>query len=397
MKLVIVVLAIIIFFVDSLYCDPIGQTNDVENFIIELMKSKGFENIRVSSSNGILAVEYENRVYFREVDALNVIIPDIINKFPDLENLILFPKKDNVPLVQLSVTKDNYQAPSENPRKLSDQVTISKVPKDFMQDEKTHNSSIGKIDITIHPFGNILLGRFNDPFISEYAVIPEFSSFLGNGLIGSARLYFLINDEKSKKRRKIGLDGLFIRYTYRQAILKEASLFTGYFGENHYGIGSNGIVFGGKNKIGVGGSIAFLGNMYYIDKYIYYTKLWNWTAWGDVYYLLPSLNMAITASFGRFLYQDNGISLSIARFFNNASVGVFATRTSRGRNYGLGLQLLTYPRQNLKPYYIRIKLPTVISTRYNYSESIAGTKFSYSYNKLNEPMESFWLVNCCFR
>ena len=121
--------------------------------------------------------------------------------------------------------------------------------------------------------------------------------------------------------------------------------------------------------------------------------MWNLTVLADLYYRVPSLNMLFTARFGRFLHQDIGVSGDITRFFKNVGVGAFATKTDKGSALGIRLQFLTYPRRNIKPYYVRLKLPTVIKMEYRNNESIIGTKFSPKYNDVDNITNSLWLMD----
>ena len=386
-------LIVILTITEISYCASIDQPEDVCISVVRLITSHGFENVRAYFSSGTLDVEYENRIYFREKDALKIIIPELMEKVPDIQTISLFPKKDAVPLFQITISRDNYRASLGTEQSFFDQLVMSPVSKGHIHGDGTFNSSVGKVDITLHPFANIALGRLYDPFIPQYAIAPEFSVFYGKGIKSISRLRFMLYDELKMNNRKVSLDVFYLEYKYSQAILKDVSLSAGYFGENRYGISSDTVLFGWQSKLGFGCSTAFLGNIYYTDKIIYYTKMWNWTVLGDVYYKLPSLNMLVITRFGRFLHQDNGVSLSVVRFFNNVGMNVFIAKTDQGNIYGLELQLLTYPHRNFKPYYTRLRLPVVINVGYRYSEKIVGIKLSPLYNSLDQISESIWLMD----
>ena len=369
------------------------QPADLLHEAISLMTCYGFENVNAFVTSDTLSVEYENRIYFREKDAIGIIIPKLLDALPTIQTLVLIPKKDNAPLFQITILRDEYQAFGAKEKDALDTLNISPIISRPIYEEKSYNSSFGKIDVTVYPFINIALGRFNDPFIPYYSISPEASIFWGNGIRSLARVQFLLYDELKKKKRSVVIDGLYISYTYRKTALKTINFSAGYFGMNRYGLSSEAILFGWGSNMGIGGSAACLGNIYYFDDVIYYTKIWNWTALLDLYYRLPSYRILLSAKFGRFLHQDNGVFVEAIRYFDNISMGVFSTNTDQGYAVGLRLQFLTYPRRNMKPYYVRPKLPTLIKTEYRDNESIVGTKFSPQYNDFDNNAYTFWLMD----
>jgi hypothetical protein len=369
------------------------QPDDVLPVVIDLMTSQGFENVRAFAQSDTLGIEYENRVYFREKDALCIIIPKLISAAPDVNTFKLTTKRDNVPLFQFTIPRNDYQISKTTEQKITDISKTSPITAFPNREEKVHNPSFGKVDITIHPFAKIALGRYYDPFIPKYSISPEASIFWGSGIKSIVRLQYILDNELEKRGRSLAMDGLYINYTYRKTDLRSLDLYAGYFGMNRYGLNSDAILFGWNNKVGIGCSAAYLGNMYYVDNIIYYTKMWNWTALADLYYRVPSLNMLFTARFGRFLHQDIGVSGDVTRFFKNVGVGAFATKTDQGSALGIRLQFLTYPRRNIKPYYVRLKLPTIIKMEYRNNEGIIGTKFSPKYNDVGNITDSLWLMD----
>jgi len=394
-------LSVLILVVTSLYiteksfCALPDQPKDLLQVVTNLMVSHGFENIRASMLSDTLVIEYENRVYLRERDAISVMIPEIMNAVSSIKILNLISKRDNVPLLLITISRDDYQKSIATKQNVLDMLKISPIIASPINKEKLYNSSSRKVDIILHPYADVILGRLTDPFIPQYAVSPEISVYCGKGIKSIVRLKTILYDEQKKSNRLISLDGLYIDYTYRFGALKSIDLSAGYFGMNRYGINSDTTLFIWHDIIGIGCSVAYLGNMYYRDNTIYLTKLWNWTAFADLYYRLPFWNMLLTARLGRFLYQDSGVSGEIIRFYKNVSIGVFLTKTDRGSTFGLRLQFLPYPRRNMKPNYVRIKLPDVIKAeyRYKYKENIVGTRFSPKYNNVGDLTDTFWLMN----
>lgn len=159
--------------------------------IIDAMTECGFENVRVSTLANALTVEYENRVYYREKDAVRLIITKIMDLAPSVQTLILVPKRDDAPVFQVTVSRDDYLA-SVGRWDIVDSLEISweTVIADHASAGMKHNSSVGKVDITLRPELGAVLGRTNDPFMYRFAISPELSTFLGKGIEDTSRRSF---------------------------------------------------------------------------------------------------------------------------------------------------------------------------------------------------------------
>ena len=315
--------------------------------VIDVMAECGFENTRVSTSSNVLTVEYENRVYYREKDAVRLIITKIMELAPSVQTLILVSKRDDASVFQVAVSRDNYLA-SMGHWDVVDSLEISQETAiaDSVSAGPKRNSSAGKVDIALRPELRALLGRYDDPFIYQFAISPELSTFLGKGIGGHVQALFLLHDELSYNRRRVSLSSLALDYTYRSPAPIFANLGMGYFGDNRYGLSAEAFRFVWGNRLGIGGAAAWLGTMYYWDNTLHYTKMWKWTALANIHYRLPRWDVLFTTRFGQFLFRDRGISIEMTRFFHNTGITVFAAKTNDGSIGGVEVQILTYPRRH---------------------------------------------------
>ena len=368
------------------------QPGDTAHEIIDIMISCGFENVTAFTLSDTLIVEYENRIYFRERDAIRIIIAKTMDAAREIQTLILVPKRDNVPLLRITVSRDDYLDCTKNDDiidklETSQEATIT----DY---DGANNSSVGKIDIILYPTFDSSLGRFSDPFMYRLAISPEFCIRLGKGIRGSAQVHFVLHDEIEAKyrRKRVGFSRLCLDYTYRTSASAFMNLGGGYFGDNRYGLASEVLFLGWGNRIGIGGTAAWLSNIYYWDNTLHYTKLWKWTALANLQYRLPYLNLLLTTRLGTFLYQDRGVSVEVTRFFRNTGLTVFAAKTSDGSIGGFEVQFLTYPRRHPVPHRVRVRLPTMLNVQYRYKENGVGTMFSPGYD-IDYTTDSFWLMD----
>lgn len=358
--------------------------------VVEAMVAHGFENIRILDADNALAIEYENRVYFRERDALEVIAAAVVDMVTKEQRLILIPKRDDVPLFQLAMSRDAvmaYAGSQINSPEMSWEVRS--IDQTLMGQK--YNSSAGKLDITLYPELSSLLGRTNDPFIYRFAISPRFSSFLGHGIAAHSQVRFLIHDELRREKRRISLARMYMDYTFRSANVTYANVNCGYYDYSRYGLSAEALRLLWGDRIGIGGDVAWLGTMYYSDGTLYFTRLWRWTALANLHYIISRWDLMFSARFGRFLYEDDGASIELTRFFHNTSITAFATKTNQDSIIGIELQLLTYPRRHLKPERVRVKLPTTLKARYINDESNAGEVFSPG-RDIDYVTERFWLM-----
>jgi len=364
------------------------QPENVTREIVYIMVSCGFENVRAFALDDALIVEYENRIYLREKDAVKLIMARLTGEVGNIQKLILVPKRDDVPLFQIAIVREDYQP--DTFRKI--EISKSTVSDGHISTAQKYNSSAGKMDIILRPEWDFLLGRFNDPLIHRLAISPEYSLLLGKGIRCSAQTRFLLYDESNYKGKRVALGKLCLDYTYRSSAPIFVNLGGGYFGDERYGLSSEALFFGWKDRIGVRGTAAWLGNMYYWEDTLYYTKMWKWTALAHLQCRLPFWNVLITTRVGRFLYMDYGVSSEITRFYRNSCLTIFAAKTDRGSIGGFEIQFLPYPRRHPKPRRVRVRLPTILGMRYRYLESEVGIPFSPGYD-IDYAVENFWLMD----
>ncbi|MCX6013471.1 MAG: YjbH domain-containing protein, partial [Chloroflexi bacterium] len=303
---------------------PLKVTDEVLQTII----SCGFENVRVLASSNTLIIEYENRVYLREKDAIKVIVNKTMNVMPDIEKLVLIPKRDNIPLFQIVLT--NPKITEFGNELIVIDPDISHNMTGYESTVKKYNSSVGKIDININPSASIVLGHYEDPFISQFSISPDFFIFWGKGIRSNVQLRFRLQDDLENKSRRVALNKLCLSYTYRHSVLTFMNVGIGLLEDDRYGIASEALLYKWKNGIGIDGTAAWLGNTYYQDGKLYYTRLWKKIGLINLYYKLPFWDTLVTARFGRFLYEDQGGLIEITRFFHNTSLTAFVSKTDYG-------------------------------------------------------------------
>ncbi|MBD3183064.1 hypothetical protein GF312_12285 [Candidatus Poribacteria bacterium] len=357
-----------------------AYTNNQSNELLKSLAQFGFENIRLYEQDDITIIDYENRIYIREKDAVKTIISKTKDFYPDIDRLYLISRKNDTPILSFSVkigTEGEYD------------IEYAAVKH---QNIKKYNSSSGKIDIIIRPEFDSLLGRFSDPMIYQLAISPEISTSITKQLKTSLQLKLFLYDELSNKEQTLSLGRFCFYYLHHRNSSSLLNLSGGYFGNNRYGMFSEYNHLFVNNNLTLGIMAAWLGNIYYWSDKFYYTRLWKWTSLGKVQYKLPIWNMILTARLGRFLHLDNGFRFEVTRLFRHTCLTIFVAKTSEESIGGFNIKLIPYPRKHMKPDRIRVRLPSLLIMNYRYAESDAARVFSSTYG-IDHFIQRHWLMD----
>ena len=88
---------------------------------------------------------------------------------------------------------------------------------------------------------------------------------------------------------------------------------------------------------------------------------------------VPRLNLDMSARYGRFLYDDQGLRLDIERQFGQGRVGFFLLETKQGRNGGFYMGIPIPPAKGFSRRGIRIRTAPTIDIPYRYEgNDLAG-------------------------
>jgi hypothetical protein len=99
----------------------------------------------------------------------------------------------------------------------------------------------------------------------------------------------------------------------------------------------------------VKGSLARVGSSY--------TDLDRWVALANGRVRYPPWDLTLSVTAGRFLDQDQGVSVDLGRFFGNTELGVFLRHSDNGSLVGLRLGIPLTVAKELPPWRFRPRLP----------------------------------------
>lgn len=312
------------------YADPCSQAAAVRDALV----AADFENVLVGTGGGVLSIEFENRRYQNQIDAIGVTAATALRLAGvDIERVVITPKLDDVPQLSLQAG-------------LSDLA-------DFLVDPGTGDCGIHvasylpggcPADMVYAPEGNKKpgAGEINLRLIEAFEITspgqPTFASstglgleeklFLGRGLHLRARQDWPLHNDLTDKTDPVNRDA-YLQYldAWSPGLFVLGS--AGYYGDE---------TFGGTFEAG-----------YYLDGTDF--KLGGRGAWftdestgaadtedsqllGTATYFVRDLDWELTALGGRFEQGDQGTQIESTRYFGPSSLTFFAYDTDATRAHG---------------------------------------------------------------
>ncbi len=163
-----------------------GFASEIGDALVEA----GLENVAVSLlDSGQVAVEYENRTYRSDTEALSTAAHIASRYCPAGTALHLTAKRDNVPVISV-ITKagDSQQLakPGAVPSGLRE--TRQSAPDGAVADSSgLLNKSFGRFDLSFRPALGYQIGNWRRPFITDWFVLPQLTTTIAPGWRASLR------------------------------------------------------------------------------------------------------------------------------------------------------------------------------------------------------------------
>ncbi len=336
------------------------------NEINRWMTDTGFENVQAFSSSDTLFISYENRIHRYEVAALQEII-SYFTALGSYQTLILFPKHQGIPIVQLIInTADGklQTTPSFNTH-LWKQSGFSSTA--------SQNKTYWKADISVGPWiYGTQIGNYDDAIKIELDLAPTLQIQLTKGLKLTGQWLIPVFNNYSDDGLRPGIVTLAQSVRLPWNIFATASI--GQYNPRRYGARLNGMLYTNDGQFGMGGTLGYTLlssssgealSPFYEDRATHIGRI-------DLSYRLLEQDLTINASVGTFLYQDLGIKVEARRQFEEAQIAVFAQVTSLVENAGFSL-LLPIPVKRYRPIKrVRVRTQRHINYQYRFRGQTFG-------------------------
>lgn len=322
------------------------------------MISKGFENVQSLSRNDTLFISYENRVYRYEVAAIKEILNTL--PIPDGTNtLVIFPKDQNLPTVQLII-----------PTSLDQYLSKITLKTDLWSstgfgETVSENQSTFKADLSIGPWiYGTQIGNYDDPIKIELDLAPTLHLQLAKGLKLTGQLLVPVINNYSDDGIRSGI--LTLEQSIKLPFNTYATASVGQFNPRRYGARLHAMTYTKDGQWGLGTTLGYtqpssisgeLTNDFYENRATHIARVnasWRWL----------EQDLILSGSFGTFLYQDLGVKVEARRQFKEAQIAVFLQKTSIRENAGfsLFLPIPTKKYSSIKQFRVR----TARHLRYRY-------------------------------
>ena len=391
MRIIFITISFLVLFL------TIGKTQNQSVFpsvkaeaLSDAIIADGFQNVSLYSFDSTLVINYENRVYRFEANAvyqlLELIIPTIEQSF---SKLVLITKRQSIPLVAWEVDIQNYQAFRQQKIGIDQLKNHIYTSNDLSYvshgTELVANKNKGnyKIEILIKPTLKLALGGFPEPVLHQINLQPIANLFLWKGAQLQLEGILPLSNEIEIPEEEFARPGILA--FYQQIRLPKnffAGLSVGYFTDKRYGVATELKKFFFNGNLLLKTRIGYTGHASYprqvgIDSPV---KEWEYATLNyldyrlGIDYWLSKWNTRVGLSYGKVLHQKRVLHLEVSQQFKETEIGFFAFKTERGNNYGVQLAIPIFPKKYWKPKWISIR-PT--------------NHFSYTYHSTQNRIQDY--------
>lgn len=353
------------------------------------ISGEGLENVSVRETESELFIEFENRVYRFEIDALVRVLKLISPEIGKYQKINLLIKNKNVPVTQISVSaKDllSWNKGEISNTEFSELIQIdldnhfdswSKAAKSGYQ-----NSSNLRFDIVLKPTYRFQFGVFSNPVLYQLNFAPHIEFGLWKGMTGLFEVTFPIHNDFTPSEDSIRASRIVLNQTARLGNSTFISGSIGYFTLNRYGFDLETRTFFLDGDLSLGLNLGYTGYAFFAGKKLYYSDLYQWTGSLGIDYRIREYDLSLAVTAGKFLLFDNTIRFDIYRDFGEIQVGFFAMRSLEGiSNGGFSLSIPLFPSKYWNPGFFRIRTTEYLD--YSYRVKIAdqiGLKYDTGFS-----------------
>jgi hypothetical protein len=345
--------------------DSVGDSlRELKRELIEL----GFENLKVGIKNqDTLFVEYENNRYnHNEIDGLGLLLGVVaVHEPAQLDPFIVVMKKMNIPMLELRSSILAYRdflfnLDSSVLRRFT-KIRTSISTYDYEGIEfigGDSNPSRFKPRLVLYPGLRTFVGTEVGAFDYLLSVKPDVFMNFWKGGVFNARWDIPVewsgNFENGKSfrhfRESAHLERLMVHQAYKITpdimMLFSAGMYikdnTGLLNETIWGPGT------GKHRFRVR-----LGYLEDSDR-----DLKREIYLGSYRYYIDQLDLYVEGTYGKYFYQDKGITIDVKRFFGDTSITMFYKYTGDNEGQeaaGIRISFPLTPRRDMKPSFAQIR------------------------------------------
>lgn len=361
---------LILFILSSIHTKKL-QAQSLENNATELLKSEGFEEIRVLLKGNLVICTIERgRCRTRTEDFRRALL-QLSRLFPDSCLLHILLLEQGQPRYQITVKKiiTEKKLPIEiNTNELQFKGEVSYFNERIWKEVKkkpAFRSVHTGLTLTIYPQITIRNIYLDQLYEKQFNLAPVLQYSGWRGMLLTGQLIFPLFNELGYEDNFIRPGFITISQNFVLPALNTLEFTAGNFNKNSYGFDIRWKKRFQHSSWSLGGNLGLTGTSFIYDRYWKHSPLdrfsWNVNAG----YYLSSLQLQSDIQAGQFLAHDKGVRLDLYRHFGEVTVGVYAgyagNRTNGGFHFAFPLDF--FKRKHNSRF--KIVLPESFDNEYN--------------------------------
>jgi hypothetical protein len=344
--------------------------------LIRALVEDGFENLAVRQHAGSTSVWYENRSYRDELAALGRVAFLAASDVPPEGHLELIPQNRGVPLLSVAAAAADWLAFLRGERPAGwfrERLTVRAAdggPESIRAGSPPREHlSFRRTDVRVRPLFNFELGSSFDPFRSEFQIAPEAVMAPLPGTLLSAQVIVQVDNDLDRNAARVSPGRSTVSWGGWLPGGWLAALSGGYFSGDRYGLaGETGkLLWSGGLEVTAGGDLS--GLLEFTEETTRYSDPETWSAFLGLTHRLRGVDLETSVKAARFMEQELGVRLDVARRFGEVEVGFFGIKTEQDDLVGLLLRLPLPVERWSRPS--RLRLTTVPAFPFEYRDSVA--------------------------
>ena len=341
---------------------------------VRALREAGFENIRMAENDSLLVLTLENDAYKLQASGLAAAIR-LLDERGALGDKPVKMIATYYGVPQVTLTYDPA---------LEEWNTTYKLDKSWKMVRKRvkHNSSFGKVDITVYPQISLMNLIITQVYQSLGQLNPAVEVSLWPGSKFSYQVKIPVwNDgyEASESKVHPGMITLSQRFRAPWEIFGKATV--GIFSNNRQGAALELFrPFSFNERFSLEGTFAMLGLCYWDGFVLHFDPRWKpfWSFGGNYYW--PWLQTQFSLRVQKFLLEDYGVKFEMIRHFRYCSIGFYAEK---------GLNSYAHANGGFR---FQVALPPYRYRRYKYVPRITTSGQMGLTNNANN--EQRWYKEC---
>lgn len=347
--------------------------NDLEELTTALV-THGFENVMVSGrSGGTVRIYYENRVYRYQLRAMGIVLALANETLQAPWTTEMIPLKAGVPIVSVTSRSDDYTrftSGAVDEKAFAASLIISTDP--AVPDlQGSENGSFRRVDVSAGPTFNVELEQLDDSMRGQLNIVPQIEAGVAKGILATAQLVIPIVNEFEEEASGVRPGRATLDWLHRHG--PAVGLFrAGIFNPERYGLSLEAGRWAWGDRFLLTARGDFTGKLALLDGVWEYSDIDVFTYSVGAQYMYPFLDVAVKASFGRFLGEEEGGRFDLRRALGELEIGFFAIKTESESLGGILLDVPLPLARYSKPSGVRFKTVPTLTWEYRAEVTRAG-------------------------